>query len=110
MEAVPTENEFDSKINNSNLNVVGFFSPKCSCCNMLLPLFEAQSKNYPTIQFLKVRPSVLPSVFRRYSIVRNGASNLPQVVLLRNGVKVAVADNIYNETALNNFIKSNLSK
>lgn len=107
LEGVKTETDFNNKVKASNLTIVGFFSPKCDFCKMLLPIFESQPSSYPMIQFLKVRPSELPSIFNQYAIRTNGSADLPQIALFRNGETIAVADNILNQNSLNNFIKSN---
>ena len=103
---VRTENDFYSKIKNAK-TIVGFFSPKCDCSMSLLPLFEDQKKNFPLIQFLKVRPSEMPAVFSKYAIRINGMAELPQFAIFRNGEKIAVVKDIYNENSLKNFIQNN---
>jgi len=103
---IRTEHDFYSKIN-SEKTIVGFFSPKCDCCMSLLPIYEEQKKIFPTLQFLKVRPSEMPAVFSKYSLRINGMAELPQFAVFRNGEKVASAKDIYNESSLRNFIQNN---
>ena len=108
LESVKTENDFNNKIKDSKPTLVGFFSPKCDFCNMFLPVFEANLINYPMIQFLKVRPSEIPSVFSKYSIKKNGSADLPQVGVFRNGQMIAMSNSILNENSLRMFIKNNV--
>ncbi|KAK1442776.1 glutaredoxin like protein [Babesia gibsoni] len=97
-----TVDEFQAAIATPNLVVVDFFATWCGPCMNFAPKFEAMSKEFPNVAFVKVDISDVPELQTKYSI-----ASIPAFKLFKDGNVVAevVGANALN---LRNAVEKNL--
>ncbi|KAI9558350.1 hypothetical protein GHT06_015103 [Daphnia sinensis] len=83
---VANQDDFDYQLKNAGekLVVVNFFATWSGPSKMIAPRFEAMSKEYTDVVFLKVDVDESETIASSYNI-----EVLPTFVYLKNGVKVA---------------------
>jgi len=67
----------------SNLTVIDFHATWCGPCHAIAPKFEALSKEFTSVQFLKCDVDAATDVARKYTV-----SAMPTFVFIKNSQKI----------------------
>ncbi|KDR85488.1 hypothetical protein GALMADRAFT_234390 [Galerina marginata CBS 339.88] len=65
------------------LSVIDFHATWCGPCHAIAPTFEALSKQYPTVNFLKCDVDAVPDVAQKYTV-----AVMPTFIFLKGSTKV----------------------
>lgn len=96
---INSQNFNEVVLQNEKLVVVDFFATWCGPCQMLSPVLEELSQEFPEVEIVKVDVDEAPELAEKY-----GVFSIPNVVMIKNGkeidrfvgfsTKEAVANNI----------------
>ena len=78
------ESSFNKEVINSDKPVlVDFWASWCMPCQMMAPVFEQVSNDFPDVKFVKVNVNECPNLSNNYSI-----DGIPCIILFRNGIEI----------------------
>lgn len=93
-----TNQEFDQLLADNKLVVLDFYAVWCGPCKQFAPKFDALSKEFTNVTFIKIDTQKLPDVSHRY-----GIQSIPTIILVINGKEVKRPDRNNLKNELTNF-------
>lgn len=75
--------EFNQLLKDNKLVVLDFYAVWCGPCKNFAPKFDALSKEFPNVTFIKIDTQKLPDVSSSY-----GIQSIPTIVLVKEGKEV----------------------
>jgi len=99
LETLTAEN-FNEKIQNSQIAILDFWAPWCGPCKQFAPIFEKVAQEYPDILFGKINTEEQQDLAAYFQI-----RSIPTVVVIKEGVVVFAQPGLLPEEALKEIIQ-----
>ncbi len=95
-----TKDNFEEKVNSSEIAVLDFWASWCGPCKQFAPIFEKTAEKYPDILFGKINTEEEQELAGYFQI-----RSIPTVAIMREGIVVFMQPGLIPEEGLDDLIK-----
>ncbi len=95
-----TKENFDEKVQSSEIAILDFWAPWCGPCRQFAPIFEKVSGEYPEILFGKINTEEEQELAGYFNI-----RSIPTVAIMREGIIVFMQAGMLPEEALHDLLR-----